>query len=88
MPAYKINTGLIAQKLEGKTVFFDGDKSILYTLNETASFIFKKIKAKVPPEKIKELLVKQYEVTETRAKKDLDIFIKDLSAKKIILPVK
>ena len=81
---YKINKGLITQKLDDKTVIFDGDESILYTFNETASYIFKKIKSGEDEEKIVDLIVKRYQVKPEKAKKDLRDLLVDLKKKKII----
>lgn len=81
---YTITKGLITQKLDNKTVIFDGEESILYTFNETASYVFLKIKAKWDEKKIVLSLVKRYGVKEERAKKDVKELIKDLLKKKII----
>lgn len=84
MPSYTITKGLITQKLDNKTVIFDGEESALYTFNETASYVFLKIKAKWDEEKIILSLVKRYGVKEDRAKKDVKELVKDLLKKKII----
>lgn len=84
MPTYTINKGLIAQKLDSKTVIFDGEKSVLYTFNETANYIFQKIKSKWDEKKIISIIVRKYNVGETQAKKDVQELIKLLKDKKII----
>lgn len=81
---YKINKGLITQKIDNKTVIFDGDESILYSFNETASYIFKKIKAGENEEKIIDLVVKKYQIKPEKAKKDLKDLLAELRKKKII----
>jgi hypothetical protein len=81
---YKINKGLITEKLDDKTVIFDGDESVLYTFNETASYIFKKLKQGKNEKEIISLLVKRYKITEEKAKKDLEDLLADLKKKKII----
>lgn len=81
---YTITKGLITQKLDNKTVIFDGEESVLYTFNETASYVFQKIKAKWNEEKIILSLVKRYGVKEERAKKDVKELLVDLKKKKII----
>ncbi|MEK7597030.1 MAG: PqqD family protein [Patescibacteria group bacterium] len=85
---YKINKGLITQKLDNKTVIFDGDESILYTFNETASYIFKKIKSGEDEERIINLIVKRYQIKPEKAKKDLRDLLVDLKKKKIISSLK
>lgn len=81
---YKVNKGLITQKLDDKTVIFDGEESILYTFNETASFIFKKIKKGEEKEKIIEMVEKKYDIKKDRVEKDFNELIADLKKKKII----
>lgn len=84
MPTYKINKGFIVQKMDNKTVIFDGEKSVLYTFNETASFIFSRLKLNHSIEEIVKALVKKYKIGEIEAKKDTKELIRDLLAKKII----
>lgn len=83
-PLYTIMKGLITQTIDGKTVLFDNEKSILYTLNETASYIFKLIKAQTPKEKIIDRLTHSYSVTEKKARNDVGDLFKQLNQKKII----
>ncbi len=82
---YKINKGIISQKLDEKMVIFDGEESVLYTFNETASFIFQKLKRGWPEEKIIDSLVKKYQVKEERVRKDFKELVDDLKRKKIII---
>ena len=84
MNKYKINKGLITQKLDSETVIFDADKSVLFTFNETASYIFAKIKAGWDEEKISKMLVKKYKIKETRALKDVKELVQKLLKKGII----
>lgn len=84
MAQYKINKGFIVQKLGKKTVIFDGEKSVLYTFNETASFIFQKLKLGWGKEKIVEALTKNYGIEKKKAQEDLSVLLKDLLKKKII----
>ena len=81
---YKINKGFIVQKLDDKTVIFDGDNSVLYAFNETASYIFKKLKTGQSEKEIIASLVKRYDIKDGRAKKDIKELIAELKKKKII----
>lgn len=81
---FKINKGFIAQKLDGKTTIFDAEKSQLYTFNQTASFVFDKIKKGISKVDLIELMIKKYKITKIRAKKDYSDLEKELLAKKII----
>ena len=84
MKKYRINKGFIVQKLGKKTVIFDGEKSVLYTFNETASFIFKKMKLNWTIEKIAEELVNIYKISLNSALKDVQSLVRDLIDKKIV----
>lgn len=81
---YKINKGFISEKLDGKTVIFDSDSGMFYTFNETAAFIFKKIKSGNNEEEIVNKVIKKYQVKAEKAKKDLIDLFADLKKKKII----
>lgn len=84
MTTYKINKGFIVQKLDDKTVIFDGEKSVLFTFNETASFIFRRLKMGSSIIEIVIALVKKYKIGEIEAKKDVKELLKNLVSKKII----
>jgi len=87
MAIYKINKNLIIQKLDDKTVMFDSDSSVLYTLNETANYIFSQIKKKVSKKEIVQKMMKRYQAKEKIIDKDVDGIIKDFIKKKIIYPI-
>lgn len=80
----KINKGLITQKINDKLVIFDSSKSSLYTLNETAAFIFRKIKNKHNQAEIVTSITEKYKVSYQEAKKDLEGLLKQLQKQKII----
>jgi 6-pyruvoyl-tetrahydropterin synthase len=82
---FKFQKGLIIQKLDDQTVIFDADESVLYTLNETASVIFDKLKKKWDKERIINYMLKKYDVKKEKLEKDFDQLIEDLKKKKIIV---
>lgn len=88
MKKYRINKGFIVQKLGKKTVIFDGEKSVLYTFNETASFIFKKMKLNWTIDKIAEEMTNKYNISFKNALKDAEDLLSDLIDKKIVLSLK
>ncbi len=88
MKKYKINKGHIIEKLENKIIIFDGEKSVLYTLNETASFIFRKIRLSWEKEKIITSLIEKYGIKREKAQVDFEDLLKDLLSKKIITKIK
>lgn len=81
---YKINKGFIVQKLGNKTTIFDGEKSMLYTFNETATYIFQKLKSGWDKKRIIESMLKKFKVKEEKLANDFDDLIRDLKSKKII----
>ena len=87
MKTYKVNKGFIVQKLDNKTVIFDGEESVLYTFNETASVIFKRIKSGWDKVKIIDELAKKYDIKKKRVEKDVDKIFSEMIKKKIIKKV-
>lgn len=81
---YKVNKGFIPQKLDDKTVIFDADSSIMFTFNETAGYIFKKIKQGWNEEQIVDLLTDRYRIKKFRAKRDIKELIQYLKKNKIL----
>ena len=83
MRKLKIKKGFVVQRQANKIVIFDGEESLLYTFNSTASFIFEKIRRKMGNQQIVDVLVKQYSISKKRAEKDLKEFISELMEKGI-----
>lgn len=81
---YKVNKGFIVQKLDKKVTIFDGEESMLYTFNETATYIFQKLKSGWDKKKIIETMLKKFNVKEEKLSTDFDDLIKELKVKKII----
>lgn len=82
---FRLNNRFVVQNMGNETVIFDGDSSRLHTLNETGSLVFRKAKAGWPADKIAKHLVKTYEIPLPRARKDVDLLLKDLVKKKILV---
>ncbi len=81
---YKIQKGLIIQKIDDKIMIFDNKKSFLYTLNKTASEIFNNLKKGFSKEKIISLMMKKYLIKKENLEKDVDFLIENLLKEKII----
>lgn len=79
MKQAKENKGLIIRKTGKKITVFDPDESTLYTLNETAAFIFRKLQAGKEKEEIITLLTQVYNVSETRAAADINEVLAELT---------
>jgi len=82
---YQIQKGLIIQKIDKETVIFDAEESVLYTLNETASEIFRLLKKGLKKEEIVERIVKKYDVRKERVEKDVREIIGKLEKRKILV---
>lgn len=78
------NKSVIFQKIDDKLVGFDIEKSALYTFNETAEFIYKKIVAGAKEDVIAKQLAKKYNVEEKTARKDIMELKKDLKKNGIL----
>lgn len=81
---YVINKGFVGQTSGGKITILDPEDSLLYTLNETATLIFIKIKAGWSKSKILAFLTKRYAIEAKQAEQDLEELIQNLLNKKII----
>lgn len=84
MKKIKIRKGFIVQKTGDKLTIFDAEESVLHSFNESASFIFAKIKLGWEKGKIVQLLAKKYKIKAEKAEKDIRNLISDLKKKKII----
>lgn len=86
-PKYKLNKGHIIQKTSDKIIIYSGEKSVLYTLNDTAAYIFTGLKLGWSEEKIILKLIQIYNVSEKKAKKDFSEYKELLKKKKILISV-
>ena len=59
---YKINKKFFLQIINDKAVIFDTTELNYYTFNETATYIFTKIKAGVNDNKIVDLVAERYQI--------------------------
>lgn len=83
--SYVLNKSFIVQQLGDKTIIFDGNDSVLYTLNETATFILHKMKRGLSKEEILKKLLQRYAVTQKKALADLENLFKILQSKNVLL---
>lgn len=82
---YKVNKNIVLQKIDKGIAAFDVDRSLLYTFNETAGFIYKKIKQGWEEEKIVLALAKKYDAVLPTIEKDVKVLVKDMLKNKIII---
>lgn len=85
---YRLKRDLVIQEVEGEVFIFDGETSILHTLNQTAADLFKQLKKGASFTELGEYLAREYEITPTKAVKDSQVFIDKLKKKKLIIEKK
>lgn len=82
---YKIRKDLIISKNQGKIQIFVPDRSEIISLNETAGFIFKRVKKGDYEKLIIEKMTKKYQINKKQAETDLKLFIKQLKKTNLII---
>lgn len=80
----KHNKNIIFQKIDNKLIGFDIEHSSLYTLNETAEYIFKKARSGFPARKIAESLSTKFDVDIKTALRDVRSTVELLKKNKMI----
>jgi len=88
---YKKASTMISRKIEDEVILVPirqsvGDLQNIYTLNEVGAFIWEYLEGENHGHKIKDMIVKEFDVTEEKAKKDLTHFLKQLLEIKAIKP--
>lgn len=83
MKKLTIVKGNITQKSGESLTIFDAEKSILYTFNPTATYIFEKLKKNITIRKIIGGIVKEYGIPEKNAMQDVEQLIAYLLSKKL-----
>ncbi len=81
---YRLNKGFITQKMGDKTTIFEGEKSVLFTLNDTASYIFRGIQLQWDIPTIVTKVSDKYKISTSQAQKDIEEFVQVLLKKQII----
>ena len=67
--------GLAERVIEGKTYVIDPASSTLHEIDETGTFIWRAIDGTRSHAQLTQLVTKEYDVTETEARKDIDEFL-------------
>lgn len=82
---YILNQGFITQKIDNKLAIFSGEESLLFTLNETAAFIFQGLKLGWSEEEIISKMTDKFDIGKKVVIQDLNRFIKLLLKKEILV---
>ncbi|MCX6732685.1 MAG: PqqD family protein [Candidatus Roizmanbacteria bacterium] len=80
----KVNKNLIVQRLEDSVVLFDSDASVLYTLNESATFIFGLLKKKASKKDVILKMKKRYGLDEKKIESDFNEVLNEFIKKGIV----
>ena len=88
---YKRNDDFVFRRIENETILVPikddvGDMSSIYSLNEVAAFIWQNINCKNSISDIKNMILSEFEITETQAITDLNEFVKALEKIEAIGP--
>lgn len=88
---YKRNENFVFRRIDDETILVPikdnvGDMNCIYNLNEVGAFIWQNISCKHSMSDIKDLILSEFEVTESQAKTDLSEYIKQLEEIEAIVP--
>ena len=88
---FKRNENFVFRQIENETILVPirdnvGDMNCIYNLNEVGAFIWQNIKCKNSVADLKDLILAEFNVTESQAQADLDEFVKDLKEIEAIVP--
>ena len=88
---YKRNENFVFRQIDNETILVPikdnvGDMNCIYNLNELGAFIWQHIKCKNSVADIKEMILSEFEVSESQAEADLNEFVNDLKEIEAIVP--
>ncbi|MEJ2286646.1 MAG: PqqD family protein, partial [Desulfobacterales bacterium] len=63
-----------------------GDMNCIYNLNEVGAYIWQNIKCKNSVADLKDMILSEFDVTESQAEADLEEYLKDLTEIEAIFP--
>ena len=88
---YKQNKNFVLRQIDNESILVPikdnvGDMNGIYNLNELGAFIWQNIKCKNSVADIKEMILSEFEVSESQAEADLNEFVNDLRRIEAIVP--
>jgi hypothetical protein len=87
MIKFKINPDIIYKIFEDEVHVLDYKTANIYTLNETASFIWKQLLKVATKKELVEKMKKEFDVSEKIIKKDIEEFLNEYLEKEFIIKV-
>ena len=85
---YRLNKGCFVQSIKNNIIIFNEKGESLHTLNETASFMFKKTIKNWDKSKIIRSLMSHFEVNKNNAEKDLAVWLAEMIKKRLLIKSK
>lgn len=85
---FKLKKDLVIQQVNDEVFIFDGETSVLHTLNQTAADLFKHLKKGATIADLESYLVKEYEISPEKATKDSKEFVEKLAKKQLLVEKK
>ena len=84
---FEIPAGVVARNLAGEMVILDLEKGIYFGLNAIGTRIWELLAKGSSVAQAKQMIVAEYEVTETAAERDLTALVAELETRGLIIPV-
>ncbi|MBM3248187.1 MAG: PqqD family protein [Candidatus Omnitrophica bacterium] len=86
MKKYSVNSDRVVwRNIDGEAVILNLDNGFYYTLNEIGTLIWQMLNMHKDAAQITQRISQDYNISEQRAKKDLDSLISDLKKEKLLL---
>lgn len=80
----KLKDGFLLRQMAGQTVVLptggDLDLNLMITLNDTAAFLWERLRSETDKEELTAALLRAYDVDEATARKCVDDFVEKLNA--------
>lgn len=81
---FHLNDDFTFRDVGGRVVLLDNDSGYYYSLNETGTLIFRGIINNSSMDKIRDMIVDKYSISEEEARNDIDSFISELTKENIL----
>lgn len=80
------NRILAWREIDGEIVIVSPNDSVLHELNETGSFVWKRLDGRRPPAEIAASLVAEYDVNLEDALRDIETLLGELASRQLLVP--
>ncbi len=80
------NPILAWREIDGEIVIVSPNDSVLHELNETGSFVWKRLDGRRPAAEIAAGLAEQYDVAVEDALRDIETLLRELASRQLLIP--